>query len=264
MQCRAPDNFKNNPKEMKIALIGYGKMGHIIERIAIERGNEITCRIDKDNTSDFNTEAFRDSDVAIEFTTPATAAGNVRKCFEAGVPVVCGTTGWTGRLGEMREECDAGRGTLLWASNFSIGVNIFMAVNRYLATIMNNFAQYTPRMVETHHVHKLDHPSGTAITLAGQIVDRTDRIDGWVEPETDPRHSADMMEIEHIRSGEVPGIHTIIWDSAVDDITITHSAKSRDGFALGAVMAAEWLAGKHGFHTLGEMLCEMTGQKIFE
>lgn len=249
---------------MKIALIGYGKMGHIIERIAIERGNEITCRIDKDNTADFDSEEFRNSDVAIEFTTPATAVGNLERCFKTGVPVVCGTTGWTARLGEMRAECEAGRGTLLWASNFSIGVNIFMAVNRYLATIMNNFAQYTPRMVETHHVHKLDHPSGTAITLAEQIAACTDRIDGWVEPGDDRKHSADLMEIEHIRSGEVPGIHTIIWDSAVDDITITHSAKSRDGFALGAVMAAEWLAGKRGFHTLGEMLSEMTGQKIFE
>lgn len=254
---------------MKIALIGYGKMGRMIEKIALERGNEITCRIDKDNTSDFDTEAFRGSDVAIEFTTPGTAAGNVTRCLDAGVPVVCGTTGWTADvsaggvslLDEMRLRCDNGGGTLLWASNFSIGVNIFMSVNRYLARIMDSFAQYTPRMTETHHVHKLDHPSGTAITLAEQIEDNNSRVTGWAEPGAS--HEEGVMEIDHVRSGEVPGIHTIIWDSAVDDITITHSAKSRAGFALGAVMAAEWLAGKQGFRTLGEMLTEMTNQDIF-
>lgn len=255
---------------MKIALIGYGKMGKMIEEIALERGNEITCRIDKDNTADFESDDFRNSDVAIEFTTPATARENIGMCFKAGVPVVCGTTGWVNQktdsgitlLEDTRRLCEAGEGTFLWASNFSIGVNIFMAVNKYLARIMQSFPQYRPRMVETHHIHKLDHPSGTAITLAEQIEECNNLVAGWAEPDTP--HAEDVMEIEHVRSGEVPGIHTIIWDSAVDDITITHSAKSRAGFALGAVMAAEWLAGKKGFHTLDEMLTEMTNQDIFK
>ncbi len=317
---------------MKIAIIGYGKMGHMIEGIALERGHEICCRIDKDNLEEFDSEAFRGADVAIEFTTPATAAGNVSRCFEAQVPVVCGSTGWvnvvdpeSGKtlLEVMKERCENGEGTLMWASNFSIGVNVFMAVNRYLARIMDSFPQYTPCMVETHHVHKLDHPSGTAITLAEQIVANTGRVSGWKETGDEgralPSHATKksagagaseikettagaeaseikettagakaseiseaeattgagaseireagdgvLMEIGHVREGEVPGIHTIVWDSSVDDITITHSAKSRGGFALGAVMAAEWLAGKQGFHTIGEMLTEMTKQDIFK
>lgn len=256
---------------MKIALIGYGKMGRMIEGIALERGNEITCRIDRDNPEDFDSEAFRSSEVAIEFTTPSTAVENIERCFRAGIPVVCGTTGWVNepsadgggtRLDEMHRICDEGKGTLMWASNFSIGVNIFMAVNRYLAGIMESFAQYSPSMTETHHVHKLDHPSGTAITLAEQIEASNRLVKGWVE--TGTVHEEGVMEIGHVRRGEVPGIHTIVWNSPVDDITITHSAKSRAGFALGAVTAAEWLAGKRGFRTLGEMLDEITKQNIFK
>lgn len=239
-------------------------MGHMIERIALDRGNQITCRIDRDNREEFDSEAFRGSDVAIEFTTPATAVQNLRECFAAGIPVVCGTTGWTAHLEEMRSECEAAGTAMMWASNFSIGVNIFMAVNRYLASIMNSFPDYTPSMVETHHIHKLDHPSGTALTLAGQIEEATDRVTGWHEPDSCTPASPGEMEIGHIRKGEVPGIHTILWDSPVDDITITHSAKSRAGFALGAVMAAEWLAGKKGWHTIGEMLAEITNQNIFK
>ena len=256
---------------MKIAIIGYGKMGRMIERLAIERGHEITCRIDIDNQSDFLGDAFRRSDVAIEFTTPATAPANIDRCFEAGVPVVCGSTGWvnekarladgteTNMLRLMQHRCEAGEGTLLWASNFSIGVNIFMAINRYLAQIMNSFPQYAPSMTEIHHVHKLDHPSGTAITLAEQIVENTDRFSGWAE-----HPGPGIIEISHERQGEVPGIHTIRWDSDVDDISITHSAKSREGFALGAVMAAEWLADKKGFRTIGEMMADITKQDIFK
>lgn len=246
---------------MKIALIGYGKMGKMIEGIALERGNEISCRIDKDNQEDFNSDAFRNSDVAIEFTTPATAVENIEHCFKAGVPVVCGTTGWTARLDEMKQRCEKGEGTLLWASNFSIGVNIFMAVNRYLARIMNNFPGYTPRMVETHHIHKLDHPSGTAITLAEGIIDSTERIGGWEEIEETGNAEEGKLGIAHRREGEVPGIHTIIWDSSVDDISITHSAKSRAGFALGAVMAAEWLATRRGWHSIDEMMRDLINSK---
>lgn len=244
---------------MKIALIGYGKMGHIIEKIALQRGHEVTCRIDRDNLEDFDTEAFRTSDVAIEFTTPATAEENVRKSFSAGVPVVCGTTGWTAALPEMKQLCNDGKGTLLWASNFSIGVNIFMAVNKFLARIMDKFPQYTPSLHEVHHVHKLDHPSGTAITLAEQLISATERVQGWEE---EPASSADLLPISHERRGEVPGIHTITWDSSVDYISITHSAKSREGFALGAVMAAEWLPLHPGFRTMDEMFADMTGINI--
>lgn len=233
-------------------------MGHMIEGIALGRGHEIVAAIDKDNREDLAGEAFRSADVAIEFSTPSTAVENILGCFEAGVPVVVGTTGWLDRLDEMKRLCDAGKGTLLYASNFSVGVNIFMAVNRYLARLMKDFPQYTPRMVETHHIHKLDHPSGTAITLAEEISANDSRVGGWREPGDDGREirlrpEGELMEIDHIRSGEVPGIHTIDWDSPVDSITITHSAKSREGFALGAVLAAEWLCGKKGFHTIGEV-----------
>ncbi len=241
---------------MKIALTGYGKMGHMIEKIAQQRGHEVVCVIDKDNTSDFDSDAFRSADCVIEFSTPATAVENIRNSFAQGVPVVCGTTGWTDAMPEIKEICENGNGTFLFASNFSVGVNIFMAVNRYLARIMNSYPQYKPHMVETHHIHKLDHPSGTAITLADEIISATDRIGAWMEPDDCRMKDADsntILEIDHIRQGEVPGIHTIDWDSDVDTITISHSAKSREGFALGAVIAAEWLADKKGFHTIGEV-----------
>lgn len=237
-------------------------MGRMIEEVALGRGDTVTCRIDLDNQGDFDSPEFLGSDVAIEFTTPATAASNVERCIAAGIPVVCGTTGWTSRLDEMKALCARRGGALMWASNFSIGVNIFMAVNRHLATLMANFPQYTPSMTEIHHVHKLDHPSGTAITLAEQIAGADPRVTGWKEPDgvTEPG----VLEISHRREGEVPGTHTIAWDSDVDEITITHAAKSRRGFALGAVMAAEWLAGRTGWHSLGEMLADITRQDIFK
>ena len=236
-------------------------MGHIIEKIALSRGHEIVCVIDKDNTGDFDSEAFRSSDVAIEFTMPASAEGNVLRCFSQGVPVVCGSTGWTDRLPAVRSLCDEGKGTLLWASNFSIGVNVFKAVNRYLAGLMNAFPQYEPHMVETHHIHKLDHPSGTAVTLAEEIIAATDRVKSWAEPEEGKTLGEGVLPVDHIRSGEVPGIHTIVWDSPQDTISITHSAKTREGFALGAVMAAEWLAPRKGFHTIDEMFGDILKAK---
>lgn len=230
-------------------------MGHIIERIALERGHEVVAKIDKDNREDLGGEAFRSADVAIEFSTPATAVDNIKACFAAGVPVVVGTTGWLAQLPELKALCDRGEGTMLYASNFSVGVNIFMAVNRYLARLMARFPQYTPHEVETHHIHKLDHPSGTAITLAEEIAQENPRFGGWREEEgrSERLHDGELMTIDHIRSGEVPGIHTIDWDSAVDSITITHSAKSREGFALGAVISAEWLKDRKGLHTIGEV-----------
>lgn len=236
---------------MKIALIGYGKMGHAIERIALERGHTIVQKIDIDNASTgFDTPEFRSADVAIEFTTPATALGNCLAAFEQGVPVVCGSTGWKEKMAQIHELCDKGKATFFWTSNFSIGVNLFFAVNRYLAALMEPFSQYRPEMTEIHHIHKLDHPSGTAITLAEGIIDECPRIKSWSETEK----GDDIITINHKREGEVPGTHIINWDSTVDTITIEHKAKNRDGFALGAVMAAEWVKGRKGWLTMDEML----------
>lgn len=239
---------------LKVAIIGHGKMGRMIEQIVLDRGHRVSCIIDADNLEDFDSKAFRDSDVAIEFTTPSTAVDNILHCFAAQVPVVSGTTGWQNSLPEVKQICDEGKGTLLASSNFSIGVNIFRAVNRYVANLMNRFGEYHPSMTETHHIHKLDHPSGTAITLAEEIVVANNRMTGWKEPAPGVSIREDELAVDHVRRGEVPGIHEIIWESADDTITLTHSAKSRRGFAYGAVLAAEWLVGKKGFHTLDEML----------
>ncbi|MBQ9569255.1 MAG: 4-hydroxy-tetrahydrodipicolinate reductase [Alloprevotella sp.] len=234
---------------MKIALIGHGKMGRMIEEIARQRGHEIVSIIDVDNQEDFSSEAFRSADVAIEFTAPHAAYGNVCRAFDEGVKVVSGSTGWIKQYGDdVRRRCEQDGCTLLWASNFSIGVGIFAAVNRYLATIMNMFPQYDVELEETHHVHKLDHPSGTAITLAEDIVEVIDRKEGWAENTTDPT----LLRVDDIRRGEVPGIHTIRYDSDADLITISHDAHNRRGFALGAVLAAEWVEGQQGFLTIDD------------
>ena len=235
---------------MKIALIGYGKMGHAIEQIALQRGHEIVSVIDVNNQEDFTSDAFKSADVAIEFSMPAVAMDNYRRAFAAGVPVVSGTTGWLEHLPEIKEACKAGQ-TFFYASNFSLGVNIFFALNKYLAKIMNDFPAYDVRMVETHHVHKLDAPSGTAITLAEGLIDNIERKNKWVEGK-DP--AEDEIGICSVREGEVPGIHTVIYESDVDTISITHDAKSRMGFALGAVIAAEFTCGKKGFLTMLDML----------
>jgi len=234
---------------MKIALIGYGKMGKMIEEIARSRGHEIVSIIDIDNQQDFESEAFASADVAIEFTSPTAAFGNYQKAWAHGVKVVSGSTGWMKEHGdEVRRQCADGK-TLFWASNFSIGVAIFSAVNRYLARIMNQFPQYDVELEETHHVHKLDHPSGTAITLGEEIVEALDRKEAWAEDTTDPK----LLRIDHIRRGEVPGIHTIRYDSDADCITLTHDAHSRRGFALGAVLAAEFTNDHSGLLTISDM-----------
>ena len=235
---------------MKIALVGYGKMGKMIEQIALDRGHEIVSIIDIDNQQDFDSPEFASADVAIEFTTPHTAYDNYLKAFAKNVKVVSGSTGWMKEHGdEVRRMCTEGGQTLFWASNFSIGVAIFSAVNRYLAKIMNQFPQYDVELEETHHVHKLDHPSGTAITLAEEIVENIDRKQAWAEDTTDPT----LLRVDHIRRGEVPGIHTIRYDSDADLITITHDAHSRKGFALGAVLAAEYTKDHNGLLTISDM-----------
>ena len=235
---------------MKIALIGYGKMGKTIEQIALQRGHQIVSIIDINNTADFESEAFRSADVAIEFTTPATALGNYMRCFEANVPVVSGTTGWLEHLDEVKAKCEQEGKTFFYASNFSVGVNIFFALNRYLAKIMNGFPAYYVRMTEVHHIHKLDAPSGTAITLAEGILENVERKKRWtLEPAEQPTD----LPIHAIREGEVPGIHEIIYESEADTISIKHDAKSRAGFALGAVIAAEFTAGKKGFLGMNDL-----------
>lgn len=235
---------------MKIALIGYGKMGKTIEQIALQRGHQIVSIIDINNTADFDSEAFRSADVAIEFTTPATALNNYMRCFAANVPVVSGTTGWLDHLDEVKAKCEQEGKTFFYASNFSVGVNIFFALNRYLAKVMNNFPAYDVRMTEVHHIHKLDAPSGTAITLAEGILEHIDRKKRWtLETAEQPTD----LPIHAIREGEVPGIHEIIYESEADTISIKHDAKSRAGFALGAVIAAEFTAGKKGFLGMNDL-----------
>ena len=236
---------------MKIALIGYGKMGKIIERIALERGHQIVSIIDIQNPNDFTSDAFKSAQVAIEFSAPQVALDNIRKAFAVGVPVVSGTTGWTDALPELKKEIELNANTLFWASNYSLGVSIFAAVNKYLAKIMNRFDNYKVEMTEVHHTQKLDAPSGTAITLAEGVIENLDRKNSWVKEE---QTKADEMAIKSIRRGQVPGIHTIRYESDVDSIEITHDAKSRDGFALGAVVAAEFTVGKKGFLSMDDML----------
>lgn len=248
---------------MKIALIGYGKMGHMIEQIARERGHEIVSIIDINNQDDFDSDAFASADVAIEFTNPTAAYQNYLRAFSHGVKVVSGSTGWMkDHKADVEKLCTEGGNTLFWASNFSVGVAIFAAVNKYLAKIMNGFGQYDVQLTETHHIHKLDAPSGTAITLAEDIVDNLDRKDGWKlgttrwddgRVEGSEEHNADELLIDSVRHEEVPGIHSICYDSDADSITITHSAHSRKGFALGAVLAAEYTKDHKGLLTTSDL-----------
>ena len=247
---------------MKIALIGYGKMGRMIEEIALSRGHEIVSIIDIDNREDFDSDAFRSADVAIEFTAPQAAYDNYLRAWQQGVKVVSGSTGWMAEHGDdvrkatspnPSEGSELYGKTLFWASNFSVGVAIFSAVNKYLAKIMSRCPQYDPHMEETHHIHKLDAPSGTAITLAEQIVDGLDRKSGWVKGEENRPYDKATVRVDSLRRGEVPGIHTIRYDSDADCITISHDAHSRRGFALGAVLAAEFTKDHEGLLTIDDM-----------
>ena len=235
----------------------------MIEQIAISRGHEIVSIIDIDNQEDFESEAFASADVAIEFTTPTAAYGNYLRAFAKDVKVVSGSTGWMDEHGDdVRRMCTEEGKTLFWASNFSIGVAIFSAVNRFLAHIMDAFPQYDVEMEETHHIHKLDAPSGTAITLAEDLISQLSRKDKWVKgtllaPDGtvtgSKEHAADELPVSSIRRDEVPGIHSISYDSEADRITITHDAHSRKGFALGAVLAAEYTATHSGLLTTSDL-----------
>lgn len=236
---------------MKIALIGYGKMGKEIEQILIARGHTIPLIIDLNNTNDLDAAHLKEIDVAIEFTTPSTAYGNVVKCLEAGVPVVCGTTAWLDKLPQVEQLCKEKNGAFFYASNYSIGVNIFFEINRRLAQLMNRFGEYDVTIEETHHTQKKDAPSGTAVTLAEGILENLDRKQKWICGTTTV---PEELEVVAIRRSVVPGTHTVTYESDVDLLSITHMAKSRRGFALGAVLAAEFLHGKTGIFSMKDLM----------
>ena len=242
---------------MKLALLGYGKMGQIIERFALERGHEVVLKISIDNLSDFTTANLAVADVAIDFSAPDAAVANIYKCFEAGVPVVVGTTGWYGKLQEIKNDCLSSNNTLLYGSNFSIGVNLFFHLNTVLAKLMNNYPAYEVQVEEIHHTQKLDAPSGTAMTIAEGIIDHLDRKSEWLN-EVVGTTIPDVIKneqllIESHRIENVPGTHTVVYSSEVDDIEIKHTAHNRAGFALGAVVAAEWLQHKQGFYNIADV-----------
>ena len=244
---------------MKIALLGYGKMGKIIEKIAIDRKHEIVLKIDHDNLHELTAENLKRADVAIEFTMPGSVLGNIAKCFEADTPVVVGTTGWYDELENIKQQCEENNNTLLYATNFSVGVNIFFHINKMLAKLMNNYPYYDVQVEEIHHTQKLDSPSGTAITIAEGIIDNIEGKNSWVNVlTTDDNNNEDNISqnellIESLRIDSVPGTHTVIYDSEVDSIEFKHTAHNRNGFALGAVLAAEWLQDKKGFHSVQDM-----------
>lgn len=241
---------------MNIALIGYGKMGKEIEKIALSRGHQITLKVDADNATSFTKEELKKADVAIEFSTPETATNSIYKCFEAGVPIVVGTTGWLDHLEEVTTKCVEKKQALFYASNYSIGVNLFFRLNEYLAKLMNNYPEYNVSMEEIHHVHKLDSPSGTAITLANQVISNITEKQKWVNTQASEKKE---LAIISKRIDEVPGTHTVTYGSEIDEISITHIAHSRKGFALGAVIAAEWIKGKKGVFGMNDLLSGNNG-----
>jgi 4-hydroxy-tetrahydrodipicolinate reductase len=235
---------------MKIILLGYGKMGKEIEKIALERKHEIILKVDETNAGTVTKEDLSKGDVAIEFSTPHTVTDNIYKSFEANLPVVVGTTGWYDNFEKIKSDCYSKNQTLFYASNFSVGVNLFFKVNRYLAELMNNYPDYEVSMEEIHHIHKLDKPSGTAITLANQVIEKLKRKTNWSIEKKDP----ETLFIKDIREGEVPGTHIIKYSSPIDDIEIMHKAHNRKGFAMGAVLAAEFLKGKKGIYTMEDLI----------
>ena len=233
---------------MKIILLGYGKMGKTIERVAINRGHEISARIDIDNQSDFDDA---EGDVAIEFSHPDSAFDNITRCLTRKLPIVCGTTGWLKRKSEIEDLCNKVNGTFFYASNYSLGVNLFFKVNEYLAKMMNGFPEYEILMDEIHHMEKKDAPSGTAISLAEGILKNVTRKKSWVSKKTT---KAEEIYIGSFRIDQVPGTHIVKYESPVDDIEIKHTAHSRDGFALGAVLVAEWAQNKQGILSMDDFL----------
>ncbi|WP_158827239.1 4-hydroxy-tetrahydrodipicolinate reductase [Mucilaginibacter lacusdianchii] len=246
---------------MKIALSGYGKMGKIIEKMALDRKHEIVLKIDKDNTHELTADNLRQADVVIEFSTPDSAFNNIKTCVEAGVPIVVGTTGWYDHLDEVKQLCEQTGGAVLYGTNFSVGVNVFFHINKMLAKVMNNYPYYGVQVEEIHHTQKLDWPSGTAITIAEGIIENLDVKTEWTKALVSDTDDADSnvnerdneLLIESLRIENVPGTHTVIYDSEVDTIEFKHTAHNRNGFALGAVLAAEWIKDKKGCYPVTDM-----------
>ncbi len=242
---------------MNIALLGYGKMGRLIEKFALQRGHHIHLIVDENNRADISVADLEGADVAIDFSQPEAAVDNIGLCFEANLPIVVGTTGWYNQLDDVKKRCLDGNKTLMYGSNFSIGVNVFFHINRLLATVMNPYKQYDVQVEEIHHTQKLDAPSGTAITIAEGIIKNTDSKAEWINnlvgegEEIIPK--SQQLLIESHRIDDVPGTHTVLYSSEVDQIEFKHTAHSRAGFALGAVVAAEWIADKTGFYQVNEM-----------
>lgn len=239
---------------MKIALLGYGKMGKEVETVAVERGHEIGATIDDNDDWMAKIDDCRECDIAIDFSTPDTAVSNIMRCFDLDIPIVVGTTGWYEQLDSVVHDCQEREQALFVASNFSIGMNIMFDLNRRLAQLMNGYEDYSVAITETHHIHKLDAPSGTAITLANAAIDELDRKSGWKLKKDGSRVKSDLIPITSIREGEVPGIHEVVYDSPIDTITLSHSAKNRKGLALGAVLAAEFMRGRKGYYTMQDLL----------
>lgn len=239
---------------MNIVLIGYGKMGQTIEAMGIKQGHSFPLIIDETNLDELNPKNLRGIDAAIEFTMPAAAPQNIRKCIELDLPVVCGTTGWNENIPETESYCRAQGGSLFHASNFSVGVNILFSLNRKLARIMDQFPEYRVRIHETHHVHKKDAPSGTAISLAQQILEVSSRLKGWSLRKDAQDIDADQIPIDAERKGEVKGMHSIHYESLLDTIILSHDAHSRDAFAAGALLAARFLKGKKGVFGMQDLL----------
>jgi 4-hydroxy-tetrahydrodipicolinate reductase len=245
---------------MKIALLGYGKMGKMIEQVALERKHEIVLKIGRENLQELTVENLRKADVAIEFSTPHTVLNNIALCFEAEIPVVVGATGWYEKLQEVKINCLVRNASLIYASNFSVGVNIFFHINKMLAKVMNRFPDYEVQVEEIHHTQKLDAPSGTAITIAEGIIENTPAKEAWVNVVSGALNDASPVSItpqqlliESHRIENVPGTHTVVYDSEVDTIEFKHTAHNRSGFALGAVLAAEWIKARKGFFTAADL-----------
>jgi len=236
---------------MNIVLFGYGKMGREIEQIALQRNHNIVLRIDKDNATDATREALQKADVAIEFSTPHTVTENIQKCFEAGLPIVVGATGWYDKFDEIKANCLKNKNSLFHATNFSVGVNLFWKITEQMAKLMNGFPEYEASLQEIHHIHKLDKPSGTAITTAEKLIANQSQKKKW---SLENKNLKDELYIDVIREDEVPGTHTVYYKSGVDEINLTHLAYNRKGFALGAVLASEFLIGKQGVYTMSDML----------
>lgn len=237
--------------KLNIIIIGYGRMGQEIKQLAEKRGHHILMTIDKDNQEDFTPENLKKADVAIEFTLPDAAFDNIMKCFESDLPVVSGTTGWMDRFYDLRKYCLEHDQAFFYASNFNLGMNLFFKVNEYMAKIMNQYSDYDVEIEETHHVHKVDAPSGTAVTLAENLISEIKRKNKWKK---EKREAEDEIPVKSIREDEVPGIHRVMYSSSFDEIELKHAAKSREGFALGAVMAAEFIHGKQGIYSMDDLL----------